>query len=84
MFWTMFVGVGRIRTQDVERRQGFTGPDHRSRRISASKSEESLQEEEAATQGKKVSAFSVNLVDRLAISMRRKRAGEEKKLEMEE
>lgn len=51
----MFAGVGRIRTQDVERRQGFTRPDHRSRRFSASKSKESLQEEEAATKGKKVS-----------------------------
>lgn len=51
----MFAGVGRIRTQDVERRQGFTRPDHRSRRFSASKSKKSLQEEEAATKGKKVS-----------------------------
>lgn len=35
-------GVGRSRTQDVERRQGFTRPDHRSRRFSASTGEEGL------------------------------------------
>lgn len=75
----MSVGVGRIRTQNVERRQGFTGPDHRSRRFSASKSEESFQEEEAATQGEKVSAFSVNLAGRLTSDFY-----EEKELETKE
>lgn len=58
-FWA---GVGRTRTQDVERRQGFTGPDHRSRRFSAFAGEESLQEEEATAKGEKASAlFSFRL-----------------------
>lgn len=59
----ILTGVGRIRTQDVERRQGFTEPDHRSRRFLAAAGEESLQEEEAAAQGEEVSFLpSVNEV----------------------
>lgn len=52
----MFAGVGRTRSQDVERRQGFAGPDHRSRRFSAPEGEEGLQEEEATAKGEKVSS----------------------------
>lgn len=51
----MFTGVGSIRTQDVERRQGFTRPNHRSRRFFASESEESFQKEKAAAKGEEVS-----------------------------
>lgn len=58
----ILAGVGRTRTQDVERRQGFTEPDHRSRRFLAAASEESFQEEEAAAQGEKVSALFPPLI----------------------
>lgn len=74
----MFAGVGRIRAQDVERRQGFTRPDHRSRCFSASTSEKSVQEEEAATKGEKVSACPIDLADRLMISINQERRRERK------
>lgn len=59
-----FTGVGRIRTQDVERRQGFTRPNHRSRRFFASASEKGFQKEKAAAKREKVSGWPVNLTGR--------------------
>lgn len=55
MFSLSRAGVRRTRTQDVERRQGFTEPDHRSRRFSPPEGQESLQEEEATAERKEVS-----------------------------
>ncbi|KAK9295458.1 hypothetical protein QLX08_010235 [Tetragonisca angustula] len=54
----MMSGVRRTRTQDVERRQGFTEPVHRSRRFSASAGEEGLSQEEATAEREKASAQS--------------------------
>lgn len=73
-----FTGVGRIRTQDVERRQGFTRPNHRSRRFFASASEKGFQKEKAAAKREKVSGWPVNLTGRstaFAMRERRKNSG---------
>lgn len=83
-----FTGVGRIRTQDVERRQGFTRPNHRSRRFFASASEKGFQKEKAAAKREKVSGWPVNLTGRLTAfamsEMRRERKAEKLWMESKE
>lgn len=72
----MSTGVGRIRTQDVERRQGFTRPNHRSCRFFASASKESFQKEKAAAKREKVSGWPVNLAGRpMAFAFRWEKGG---------